>query len=732
MDIKRSKKEKRIQRLGGLIGICVAVVSLFYFFHAEKAEAEKRMVEIVNYVKVQCSTYTHYNESSESKSLLRAIESARQMSTNIKMETENGGQLSEDFLKENLQTLWVDGIIVLDTEGKMDCEYSTDESLANEITEYLQKDIIMDFDGYEERTYSERFDREDGSHVDIAACARKDAPGIVAIYYYTSPEFARNYTLTIQGLLNGYSTQKDGTVLVADDGIVVASNDESLLGQNTAENEVVQEMKKHTDSQHIYHLKNEGTGCYGIMLKQRDYYIYAYLPDTEVFHNLPLSVISVIFLYFLMFSIFWFWTYRTNLAHRKQEQEKDEKYKAELLIAAKKAEAANEAKTEFLQRMSHDIRTPINGICGMVNMAEHYAGDLEKQTEYRTKIKEASNLLLELVNEILDMSKLESGEIVLEEIPFNLSSISREVFSVIEQMTAEQNIRIVWEKKEITHRDFIGSPGYVKRVMMNILSNAVKYNRENGHIYISCMEIPSEQPGMTTMEFVCRDTGIGMTEEFQKCVFEPFAQEHTGSRTKFAGTGLGMPIAKNLVEKMGGTITFESEEGAGTTFVIRVPFKIDMNADKREKQKDVSEKSIKGLHILLAEDNELNMEIAEFMLQNEGTVVTKAWNGQEAVELFRKSKPGEFDVILMDIMMPVMNGYEATKKIRSLDREDAKVVPIIAMTANAFTEDRLRAKEAGMDEHIAKPVDGKLLINIIYKLMKHSFRGSHNEKEKPE
>ena len=654
------------------------------------------------------------------------------MSTNIKMETENGGQLSEDFLKENLQTLWVDGIIVLDTEGKMDCEYSTDESLANEITEYLQKDIIMDFDGYEERTYSERFDREDGSHVDIAACARKDAPGIVAIYYYTSPEFARNYTLTIQGLLNGYSTQKDGTVLVADDGIVVASNDESLLGQNTAENEVVQEMKKHTDSQHIYHLKNEGTGCYGIMLKQRDYYIYAYLPDTEVFYNLPLSVISVIFLYFLIFGTFWFWTYRTNLAHRKQEQEKDEKYKAELLIAAKKAEAANEAKTEFLQRMSHDIRTPINGICGMVNMAEHYAGDLEKQTEYRTKIKEASNLLLELVNEILDMSKLESGEIVLEEIPFNLSSISREVFSVIEQMAAEQNIRIVWEKKEITHRDFIGSPGYVKRVMMNILSNAVKYNRENGRIYISCMEIPSEQPGMTTMEFVCRDTGIGMTEEFQKHIFEPFAQEHTGSRTKFAGTGLGMPIAKNLVEKMGGAITFESEEGTGTTFVIRVPFKIDMNGDKREKQKDVSEKAIKGLHILLAEDNELNMEIAEFMLQNEGAEVTKAWNGQEAVELFRKSKPGEFDVILMDIMMPVMNGYEATKKIRSLDREDAKMIPIIAMTANAFTEDRLRAKEAGMDEHIAKPVDGKLLINIIYKLMKHSFRGSHNEKEKKE
>ena len=722
MDIKKKTKEKRIQLLGGVIGICVAVVSLFYFFHAEKAEAEKRMVEIVNYVKVQCSTYTHYNESSESKSLLRAIESARQMSTNISMETENGGQLSEDFLKENLQTLWVDGILVLDADGKTDCEYSTDEFLTNEITEYLQKDIIMDFTGYEERSYSERFAREDGSYIDIAACARKDAPGIVAIYYYTPPEFARNYTLTIQGLLKGYCTQKDGTIIVADEGVVVASNDESLLGQNTADNEVVQAMKKHTDSQHIHHLKTEGIGCYGVMLKQSDYYIYAYLPDTEVFHNLPLSVAGVIFLYFLMFSIFWFWTYRTNLAHRKQEQEKDEKYKAELLRAAKKAEAANEAKTEFLQRMSHDIRTPINGICGMIDVADHYAEDMKKQTECRAKIKEASHLLLELINEVLDMSKLESDEVILEEIPFNLNSISEEILGVIEQMATEQNIRILWEEKEVTHWNLIGSPVHVKRILMNILSNAVKYNKENGYVYISCREIPSEQTAMTTLEFVCRDTGIGMTEAFQKRIFEPFAQEHAGSRTKFAGTGLGMPITKKLVEKMGGTISFESKEGIGTTFLIRIPFRIDTDRKDRTEAEEKTETSIQGLHVLLTEDNELNMEIAEFVLQNEGTVVTKAWNGQEAVEIFRKSSPGEFDVILMDIMMPVMNGYEAAKMIRSLDREDAKVIPIIAMTANAFTEDKMRAKEAGMDEHIAKPVDGKLLVKVINELVKRDQR----------
>ena len=722
MDIRRRIKVKRFWIFGILLGICVTAASLYYFFQAEKKEAENRMVKTVNYVKVQCSTYTHYNEASESKSLLRAIESARQMSTNIDMETENGGRLSQEFLKENLQTLWVDGILVLEAEGKTVCKYSMDEALTNEITDYLQKDIIMDFTGYEERSYSERIDREDGSRIDIAACARKDAPGMVAIYYYTSPEFVRNYTLTIQNLLNGYSTQKDGTIIVADKGTIVASNDESLLGQDTAGNQVVQAMKEHTDSQHIFHLKNEGTGGYGIMLKQRDYYIYTYLPDTEVFRNLPLSVTAVVFLYLLIFGIFCFWGYRADLAHRKQEQEKDEKYKAELLRTAKKAEAANEAKTEFLQRMSHDIRTPINGICGMINVADHYADNMEKQTECRAKIKKTSHLLLELINEVLDMSKLESDEVVLEDIPFNLNSIFEEILGVIEHMAAEQNIRIIWEEKEVTHWNLIGSPVHVKRILMNILSNAVKYNKENGYVYISCREIPSKQTAMPTLEFVCRDTGIGMTEAFQKRIFEPFAQEHAGSRTKFAGTGLGMPITKKLVEKMGGTISFESKEGTGTTFVIRIPFQIDADMKDRNETEEKTETSIQGLHVLLTEDNELNMEIAEFVLQNEGAVVTKAWNGQKAVDIFRKSRPGEFDAILMDIMMPVMNGYEAAKMIRSLDREDAKVIPIIAMTANAFTEDKMRAKEAGMDEHIAKPVDGKLLVKVINELVKRNQR----------
>ena len=729
MDTKNKSKEKGICIIGGILGICIVVVSLLYFIHMAKMETEERLLEIVNYVKVQCSTYTHYNESSESKSLLRAIESARQMSTNIATETQDGDPLAVEFLKENLQTLWVDGIFVMDEDGRIACEYSMNANLRDKIIGYLQKDVIMDFAEYTERTYAERISTEDGGNIDIAACARQDQPGIVATYYYTPAEFVRNYTLTIQSLLNGYNTEKDGTILVSDKGTVIASNDESLLGQTTAGNEVVQEMKKHTDSRHIFHLNNEGSRCYGIMLKQRDYYIYAYIPDTEVFRNLLPNVMIVAFTCLFILSFVWLLLHRTNLAYQRQEQEKEERYKEKILKAAKQAEAANAAKTEFLQRMSHDIRTPINGICGMLEVADHYSEDMDKQTECRTKIKEASAMLLELVNEVLDMSKLESGEVILEEIPFNIDTTCEEVLLVISQMAEERNIRIIREGKEVTHWNLIGSPVHVKRILMNILINAVKYNKDNGSIYIGVREIPSEISGKTVMEFTCRDTGRGMSKEFQKRIFEPFAQEHTGSRTKYSGTGLGMPIVKNLVEKMGGTIRFESEEGTGSTFVIRLPFCIDTERKKVSKE-EKPEVSIQGLHILLAEDNELNMEIAEFIVENEGAVPAKAENGEEAVELFRKSAVGTYDVILMDIMMPVMDGLTAARKIRAMDRLDAKTIPIIAMTANAFTEDKLKTKEAGMNEHMSKPLNREQLVETIARLMQEADDAMYEDNRK--
>ena len=693
-----------------VLGACIVCISAFYFFQTQKSEAEDRLVKIVNYVKIQCSTYTHYNEASESKSLLRTIESCRQLQTNIQSEVDAGNPIDQAFLKENLSTLWMDGSLVLDKNGNIESSYSTNDSILKQVHQYIRKDIVLNYMNHPERTYSQRIELDDGSHIDIATCARSDAQGLVVSYYYTSANFAQNYNLTLQNLLKGYSTKLDGTILVCDEGSIIASNDRSLLHVSTKNNEVVQLLKKNKDSQHIYHFKSKGAGYYGIMLKQSNYYIFAYIPDSVVYESFITKTIAITFIYLIFVFGLIYISHRNNLARMAKEQEKEKAHQEELLKAAKKAEAANVAKTEFLQRMSHDIRTPINGIIGMVEVGDYYSKDIEKQADCREKIRYASNTLLELVNEVLDMSKLESGEIVLEEVGFNIDQLSDETVVILEEVAKERNIQIIQEGRSITHPYLIGSPTHVKRVLMNVLSNAVKYNRDNGSIYISYKELESNKPGYSLFEFTCRDTGIGMSKEFQERIFEPFAQEYIGSRSKYVGTGLGMPIAKSLVEKMGGTIEFTSQEGVGSQFVIRIPFKID-EEHKTEAVKEATSASIEGLSILLVEDNELNMEIAKFIIENEGANVTCATNGKEAVDIYKKS-PEFFDIILMDIMMPEMDGYEATKVIRSFDQQ----IPIVAMTANAFTEDKMKAKKSGMNAHVAKPLDKDRLIRVITKL----------------
>ena len=591
--------------------------SAFYFFQTQKDEAETKLVKIVNYVKVQCSTYTHYNEANESKSLLRTIESCRQLQTNIQREVDAGSPIDQAFLKDNLSTLWMDGSLVLDENGNIESSYSTDDAIMKQVHKYISKDIVMDYMDYPERTYSQRIELNDGAHIDVATCARSDAPGILVTYFYTSAYFAQNYNLTLQNLLKGYSTKSDGTILVCDEGSIIASNDRSLLHTSTKKNEIVQLLKGNKDSQHIYYFTNKGVGYYGIMLKQSNYYIFAYISDHVVFDGVVTKLVVILLVYILFVLVLRYIGHRNNRIRKAKEQEKEKEYQEELLKVAKKAEAANVAKTEFLQRMSHDIRTPINGIIGMVEVGDHYSDDIEKQADCREKIKGASNTLLELVNEVLDMSKLESGEIVLEEVGFNINKLSDETIVMLEELAKERNIQIVEEEKNITHPYLIGSPTHVKRVLMNVLSNAIKYNRDNGFIYVSYKELEAKEPFHVIVEFICRDTGIGMSKKFQNRIFEPFAQEHIGSRSKYVGTGLGMPIAKSLVEKMGGTIEFTSQEGVGSQFVMRIPFKIDQE-HKNERVKESASASIEGLHVLLVEDNELNMEIASSSLKMKG------------------------------------------------------------------------------------------------------------------
>ena len=716
MTIKRKSLGKRFWGLAGFVGILVFLAASFYFFRNCKNQAEEGMVKIANYMKVQCAAYTHYNNGSETQALLRAVESNKQVRNHISELTRSGGRLDEKVLEDNANELWLHGIIVFDADGKVVSSYAKDESVEGLLYDNCDMSSIFDGEGHAYRSYTRRIVIDDGGYINMAASARSDADGCVLSYYYITPESALAYSLTLQSLLEGYQISTDGTVMVTDEGHVIACNDTSLIGQRTSENSVVQQIKKAADSKHIIHITENHS--YGLMLKQRDYYIYTYVADRTVFATLTMDVLICMLMYIVIVGISAMLIRRNDNEHIRIEMEKEHEYKLELLESAKKADAANIAKTEFLQRMSHDIRTPINGICGMVEVADYYADDLDKQAECRTKIKEASHLLLELINEVLDMGKLESGEIRLDSRPFNLRDTLDEVVSVIDKLAVEQGITLKREEFRIVHWNLIGSPLHVKRLLMNILSNAVKYNKENGSITVSCRELASDDAGRAVIEFVCADTGIGMSEEYQQKIFEPFTQEDRGPQSKYAGTGLGMPIAKGLADKMNGTLTFESKEGEGTTFVVTIPFRIDETPKiKHYKLSEDAKPSIEGWHILLAEDNELNMEIAEFGLEKEGAVIQKAWNGQEAAELFKQSEPGEYDAIITDVMMPVMDGYQLAGSIRAMDRSDAKTIPIIAMTANAFTDDRIKSREAGMDAHISKPINSRQVIDTLYRLV---------------
>lgn len=399
------------------------------------------------------------------------------------------------------------------------------------------------------------------------------------------------------------------------------------------------------------------------------------------------------------------------------EKERERDYQLQLKKTAEDAERANIAKTDFLRRMSHDLRTPINGIRGMVEISRRYAGDEAKQEECREKIMTTSGFLLDLVNDVLNMNKLESGAVTLEEKPFNLRQMIKEIVTTVEGQAWCENVQVSCKTLAWNHENLIGSPMHLHQVLQNVVGNAVKYNRPGGSVTISCEEKGFDGTTATFL-FTCTDTGRGMSAAFQQHAFEAFAQEESGARTAYKGTGLGLPIAKELAEQMGGEIRFESELGVGTTFYITLPFRVDPNPPEAESAKPEQAASIKGAHVLLVEDNELNMEISQYILEAAGAIVDQAWNGQEAVRRFSESEPGTFDCILMDVMMPLMDGLEATRTIRAMQRPDAATIPIVAMTANTFSEDEQRSREAGMNLFLNKPVESEKMLQTVLECLK--------------
>lgn len=397
----------------------------------------------------------------------------------------------------------------------------------------------------------------------------------------------------------------------------------------------------------------------------------------------------------------------------------DHKRQQELKKAKEVAERANVAKTNFLSRMSHDIRTPLNGIIGLLKIDEQHSDDKELLQENRKKIEVAANHLLSLINDVLQMSKLESGEVHLAEEALDFHKLAEDIITITEMRASEAGITLNYgnDMDELKYPYVYGSPLHLRQIFLNIYGNAIKYNKVGGSVYTKfrCLE---EKEGTVVYQWSISDTGIGMSKNFVEHIFEPFAQERIDARSVYKGTGLGMSIVKGLVDEMDGKIEVESEEGKGSTFTITLPFRIAKKEEIVSLEDEKEDKSIKGLHLLLAEDNELNAEIAKTLLEEAGAKVTVVENGEKAIEEFDRQEEGTYDGILMDIMMPLLDGISATKLIRALDRKDAKEIPIIAMTANAFAEDAKKCLDAGMNAHLSKPLQLDVMISVIAKYCK--------------
>lgn len=714
MNSREIFKPHRTRRFTAMeVVLCTVVILTVAFLSVwhDLKEANDSFQTSVDYVKTQCSIYSRYNSAAETKTIMRIIGGAKQIAKNI----ENNSFFDETILKRYADEEILTGVIILDENGIILCDYVEDRDISNRLNKYIQRPNVLDVAKYPNKTYATHIPFEDGSYVNLAANGRNDKPGVIIAYYYTNPKYASNYNLTVQSLLSGYDIVKNGTVVIADGLEVVASNDKTIYNIDTDENASVRGLKRSGVMGKMTRVQDGLFGYYGMMDKSRNYYIYVYMPAIKVFRNTPMNLVFAVLICLFILFVINLIRYDATKRYSEENRKKEAEYQELLKQSANESQQANIAKTEFLHRMSHDIRTPINGIRGMLEIADRFEGDLERQADCRKKIWDASGILLELINEILDMGKLESGEIILEEVPFNLRELIEQTIPVLEKQAAESEITIIKNEYRVNHWNLMGSPAHLRRMIINIISNAIKYNRRGGRIILDFEELQCRN-GLVWIQFLCEDTGVGMSEEFQRHIFEPFAQEIVTARGAYGGTGLGMPITKKLVDKIGGSIDFKSKQNKGTTFRMRLPFKIcDAEEKPKEEVEDKEKISLSGKTVIVAEDNDLNMEIVYFFLTSVGANVIKAKDGNDVIEIFKNSHPGEIDIILMDIMMPGMGGIEATEIIRSLKRFDSKTVPIIAMTAKVFVEDKKKAIDAGMNEHLSKPIDITALLNVVAK-----------------
>lgn len=708
---KRGDRSALAWLLAALLGIALSAAAGMTSYGYTTAQAEQRFSDVVDYVATQSLSYDAFNSAYATKNLIRVMEIAGEAARDM----ERDGSVDNATLEQYADQFNVTALIVTDASGNLMSESSKDDVGYESLAANLKEAPVLEVAAHPLKSYTARITLADDSVADIGCVARRDGEGIVVAVRHQSAKAVASNTLKLQSLLDGYETIDSGNIVIENDGKVVATNavepaESGVFDLPATDAIVVNGIKERCLAGKVRLVNDSGEWYLGTFGKARDFYVYTYAPAQRYFE----VVASVLALYGGVIAT-------VVLVRRRAEsqrfadlllQERD--YGDKLAKAAREASSANSAKTEFLRRMSHDLRTPINGIRGMVEVGNANADDLQKQTECRSKIWTASGLLLDLANEALDMSRLESGQVDLNLVPTDMVALNREVCDILERQAEERLVTIICDQRTLDHPYARVSVTHLKRLLLNIAGNAVKYNRQGGYVRLTCREVEPVD-GVPVYEYTIADNGIGMSEEFQQHLYEPFSREEQQVEGASSGTGLGASIAKQLVELMGGTMSFTSALGRGTTFTICLPFeKCKSSEIPQAVRVDAGDSDvIQGLRVLLVEDNDLNAEIAQFTLDRAGAVVTHVKDGESAVETFAASAPHEYDVVLMDIMMPGIDGLEATRQIRALDREDAATTPIIAVSANAFADDRRLSREAGMNAHLSKPVSSQDLVEAL-------------------
>ena len=818
---------------------------------------EERFCQTIEFVKSQSTSFEQYNDTITAKALRRTAVSVHQLAGDAALD------LSDPHcLKQQTETLWLTGISVLHPDGTLLCEYTANGIGYAQLEDRLKKETVLDVFRFPQKTYLKRVLLADGSAVDVAAHRADHEEVILLAYRCTPAKFVEGTALSVQSILDGYPEETSGTLFIVQNNQVIASNRPELIGQDTTASPPVQEIRSAGLAEKLTPTHGwNGSGCYfGMYSHGRSFDLYAYTDEKTVFHESLTLVLTALVCYILIVSVLQMLRRRSVQEMEQQKKEQEKKYQTQLEEQNRKLEialqhegAANRAKREFLFNMSHDIRTPMNAIIGFTSLAATHIDNREQVLDYLKKISTSSQHLLSLINDVLDMSRIESGKVKIEEKAVHLPDLVHDVRSIIQPNVAAKRLSLFIDTMDIEDEDIITDPLRLNQILLNILSNAIKFTPTGGMISIRIAQKNGAPKGCVCYEFRIKDNGIGMSEEFQKHIFEEFSREESSTVSGIQGTGLGMSITKNIVDLMGGTIALTSEPGKGTEFIVTLCFtrsgqkaepkqlpqveglralvadddtntclnvstmlsKIgmrpewtisgkeavirtkyaveqgdafsvyiidwlipDMNGIEIVRQirkvignrcpiiiltaydwADIEDEAraagvtafcekplflselrrvlaepfhaepasepahptaadLKGKKLLLVEDNELNREIALEILKEAGFVVDTAEDGAVAVQKIKQAAPGQYDLILMDIQMPNLDGYEATRQIRALPDAEKASIPIFAMTANAFEEDRQNALAAGMNGHIAKPLDVPHLLCVLADALK--------------